>query len=896
MEDILRFALLGLGAGAIYVLAAQGLVLIYRGSGTINFAHGAMALLSAGVFVELHHDYQLPLIIAGAIGIAVSALIGFLMDYAIMRRISSSSPLARMVVTLGVLAIVESTVILRYGSGLRFVEQYLPSQQLTLWGETAIGADRLILCAVAIVATFLLWAMYNLTEFGRQTTAVTESPRSAAAVGISPNRISQLNWTLGSAMAGLAGILFVPLTGLMPVIFVLLIIPMLATALVGNFTSFPLTLAGGLIIGIAQSLISYSGAGTGWPETIPLLIIIAVLVFRGHALPLRGYLTDKLPAARGTSPPGLVGLVATLATVVLIYTTSTDFVNAIAGSLIAATIILSIVLLTGFTGQVSLGQYAFVGMGAFVSARLADLYGISFPVAFLIGVLFTVPVGLLFALPALRTRGINLAIVTLGLGFALDSLVFKNKDLTGGFEGTTIDPPALFGLSLDSIAHPERYALATLVLFVLCALMVINLRRGTVGRRLLATRSNERAAAALGISVTGAKLYAFALAAGIAAAAGVLDAFRFPNVRFDVGYSNFESVPAVLMAFLGGIGFIGGAVIGGLMSFGGVMNELLTRLIELNEWQGMVIGIGAIVIVLAHPDGLAEEIARRCRHLTGGRLAGRKDSPVPSANDGEVMPCPPQTLGVEGVTVRFGGVVALNEVGFEVPPGRVTGLIGPNGAGKTTLIDTITGFARPSAGEIRLGDRPLATATPAQRARLGLSRTFQNLELFSDLTVGDNIRVACDPRHHSAYLRDLVSPPAVPFPPSAARAIEVFGLGSELHRKPDELSFGQRRLLGIARAVAANPSVLLLDEPAAGLDPEETGELRELIRALADTWGMAVLLVEHDMDLVMKVCDHIVVLDFGNKLAEGDPASISADSQVRAAYLGEDDSREEVEQ
>ena len=895
MNSLLEFALLGLGTGAIYALSAQGLVLIYRGSGTINFAHGAIALLGAAIFVELRDDMGWPILAAAFAGIAATAFIGAIIDFAIMRRISGASPLARLVVTLGILGVIESIVIIRYGSSLRFVDPYLPDHMVQLTGDIALGADRLLLCVIAIITTAGLWLLYQRSEFGRQTTAVAENPQSAAALGISPNMISSLNWTLGCAMAGLAGILLIPLTGLMPVILVLMIIPTLAAALIGGFQSFPITLLAGLCIGILQSIIGGISNISGLSDAIPFLAIIIILIIKGRALPLRGFVNDRLPpvSAPHISWPKIA--IAFAMGCLAIFLLSEDYLAALTGSLITATAIISIILLTGFAGQLSLGQYAFVGAGAFISARLADLYGLPFPLAFIIGVAGTMLFGLIFALPALRTRGINLAVITLGLGVALDSLIFKNKFLTGGFEGTEISPPSLFGIELDSIIYPQRYAMLALILFTICAIMLLNIRRGTSGRRLLAIRSNERAASSLGINITNAKLFAFALAAGFAAAAGVLKAFRFPNVRFESGYSMFDSIPAVLMGFLGGIGYVGGALIGGLIAIGGIANEFIGSLFDLAEWQALLISASAIAMVMIHPAGIAPALASAAKKWGRNKKAApiiiAPDINGPAHEHGKQRAdnVQPKSLKIENLCVRFGGVVALNDVSFDIQPGKITGLIGPNGAGKTSLIDAITGFNAPQSGRILLDDADIMQKNAAARARCAIGRTFQNLELFDDLNVADNIAVACDSGDAMPYLRDPFWPRPHKFPPAARHAIHAFGFAEKLGSMPAQLSYGERRMLAIARSVAANPSVLLLDEPAAGLGAEERAKVAQLIRSLADDWGMAILLVEHDMSLVMNNSDHIVVLDFGQKIADDIPAKIAKNPQVIKAYLGDDD-------
>jgi sulfate-transporting ATPase len=230
--------------------------------------------------------------------------------------------------------------------------------------------------------------------------------------------------------------------------------------------------------------------------------------------------------------------------------------------------------------------------------------------------------------------------------------------------------------------------------------------------------------------------------------------------------------------------------------------------------------------------------------------------------------------------------VALKDFSIRVRPGDIIGLVGPNGAGKTTAIDAMTGFVRPSSGSISLGSRVLTGLSARQRARAGLTRSFQSVELFEDLTIRENLQVSCDRRDALAYVTSLVRPGADPLSDRAQASVQIFGLEHCLGSYPKELSNGQRRLAGIARTVAGGSSIVLLDEPAAGLDDHESEEFARLIRTLANDWQIGILLIEHDMNIVMSICDRVTVLDFGVVLAEGTPAEIQAHDDVIRAYLG----------
>jgi ABC-type branched-subunit amino acid transport system ATPase component/ABC-type branched-subunit amino acid transport system permease subunit len=579
--------------------------------------------------------------------------------------------------------------------------------------------------------------------------------------------------------------------------------------------------------------------------------------------------------------------------VVVQFGLSASWVDAVTTSTVGAIIVLSFVPLTGYSGQLSLAQFAFAGWGAWVAGRLVATTGMPFLAAVAVAVVAAVPLGIILGLLCLRTRDVSLAIVTLGLAVAMEQLLFLNASFTGGTTGTTVGNPHLFGLDVNSVTHPNRYAIMCIVFLALASILVVNLRRGRSGRRLLAGRSNDRAASSLGVSTAGGRLFAFALSSGIAALGGVLLAFEDPTITYS-GFSTLASIQLVPQAVVGGVGWIGGAVAGGLGQLGGVLSTALGYGGQnVSDYLPLILAVLLIVTILQSPDGVAALVSGQLQ--TAGRILGRvrRGTPRPVKHTGveplaEGHRVRSATLATHDLAVRFGGVTALKSLSMTVSSGQVVGIIGPNGAGKTTFIDALTGFVRVSGGGVTLDGRDVTGASPAALARRGVTRSFQSLELFSDMTVLENLRVASEPRDSLAYIKDLVVPTTPPLTPAARAAITEFGLADVLDRRPSELSYGQRRLVGIARAVATEPSILCLDEPAAGLDDKETTELGRLIRRLVDDWGMGVVLVEHHVEMVMSVCDAVYVLNFGETIASGTPREVRKNQKVIDAYLGND--------
>jgi sulfate-transporting ATPase len=885
-----------LGIGATYALASQGLIIIYRGSGVLNFALGAIGMAGAYAWWELTANQGWSFFPALVAGIAFSAIIGGLVHLLIMRPLRQAAPLVRVIATLGVLITLQATAVLRYTATSKFVPSDLPTDIVHIHNTIVISADRLILLGIAAGLTLMLWVFYRYSRFGLATAAVSESERSASALGLSPDTIATLNWALGCGLAGLAAILIVPIVTLQPAVLTNLVLAATAAALVAGFRSFPIALVAGLVIGIAQTEVTRYVEQTGVGTAVPFVLIVIWLVVRGQALPLRDYLLQRLPTI-GSGKINKSGLAfGVVVGVVLLAGMTPIWIDALTVTICIAVVLLSIVVLTGYTGQLSLAQFAFAGFGAYVAGRLLATTDIPFVLGILIGIVATIPLGVLFGLPAVRTRGINLAIVTLGLGSAVELVLFSNTDFTGGFGGTQIGEPSLFGLNVNSASHPSRYGFMALGCLVVVGLIVANLRRGRSGRRLIAVRTNERAAAALGISVQGAKLYAFAVAAAIAGLGGILLAFRTTSINF-AEFNAFNSITMVAYAMIGGIGYLFGPVIGATLAPGAISERILNSIDSgIGKYVPLIGGVSLIVLVLVNQNGIVKEQIAQLAFLRSklARLipfvAVKEPQPrvLPKPSEGADVRVESMALEIKDLTVKYGGTVAVDNVSLMVEPGQVIGLIGPNGAGKTSLIDAVTGFTKMSPGSsLMLDGQDISGWSAVRRARAGMGRSFQSLELFEDSTVLDNLRAASDPRDMGSYVRDLIWPVNVPLPDTVLSTIDEFDLEEDLDRLVEDLPYGRRRLLALARAVATRSSVLLLDEPAAGLGDTETAELALVVGRLAKEWGIAVLLVEHDMNFVMSVCDELVVLDFGRQIAAGKPSEVRNDPAVIAAYLGE---------
>ena len=912
LSQTLRFVLLGTATGALTGLVALGVVLVYRASGVLNFAAGALGALGAFVCYSLRDQHGLPGWLAMTVGLLLGAALGALM-FVLMALIRQASLLTKLIATLGVLSAANGLMLLIWGIKIKQPKSFLPTDQIKLFGSSVrIGTDRLVLIGVALLLALVLRFVYSGTRFGLATSAVAENRRVVASAGWSTSKIELVNFTIAGVLSAFAAIMLAPILTLTASVLSLSVLAALAAALVGRFSSFGVTVGAALAIGVVQSeLLLYQpdiakalGVGdtslVGLAPSAPLLIILGYTVISGRSRLIRGESQVRLPLPGSGMISTIPLVIGTIVGGLLLFKVD-SWADVLITTFGIAILVCSIVVVSGYAGQLSLCQYAIGGFGAWIASKAVVSWHLPFVAAAGVGVVAAIGVGVVVALPSLRTRGVNLAVATLALALLFYSLIFTNTSLTGGFTGTVVPTPKLFGYNIDPLDHPQRYGAVALVALIVVGLMIANLRRGRVGRRMLAVRSNERAAAALGITVTGTKLYAFAVGAGVAAVGGVLLAFRQKSIQFQ-SFDVFGSILLVQYAVLGGLGWVSGAVGGAIAAPGAllarIVSDIFSHLDNVAAWLAIAGAIGVIQIIRKAPDGAASlwSSSFAGRSLRRFRFPRSLDAEAEQAVDAVPPRRPPAELAIKGVTVRFGGVTALDDVSFSVRPGEVVGLIGPNGAGKTTLLDVITGFTKPRAGFVTLDGVDVSSWSPERRAINGMARSWQAVELFEELTVRDNLLIGCDVHRRSRYLTDLFRPGRQALTARAREVVRDFELVGVLDVRPSSLPQGHARLAGIARAIVGEPRILLLDEPAAGLGPDESTELAGVIRLIAQRHGIGVLVIEHDVPLLLSICDRMVAIDFGIKIAEGTPDEISNDENVIKAYLGEPHSTSEPAQ
>jgi branched-chain amino acid transport system permease protein len=628
MQQLLLFVLLGLGSGALIAGIALAVVLTYRGSGIINIATGAIAMLSGYCYWALKTGEiggGMSTAPALVLTLVYTLVVGALVELVAFRPLRNASPLAKLVSSLGVLLIAQASMLLAFGTTQKPQPPILPTDVVHVLGAT-VPVDRFILAGIVIVMAIVLAGLYRWSRFGLATRAASENEVNAMLAGLSANRLSMANTLLASVVAGSVGVLAASITQLDSVSLPLQVVPALAAALLARLTSFGIAAAAGLGIGIINSLVDYFSTQSWFPtdggvplpgvkELIAFLIIITAMFLRGNALPGRGELIEQrlpfVPRPQHLTAPAIVTLILGAAAFLVL---PFDFRQALINTLIGVVMALSLVVITGFVGQISVVQLALAGASGFTVSHLAVDWGVGFPLAPLAGALVAILIGLITAISALRVRGVALAVVTLGAAVAIAQFGFNNGTWGGGETGSPVPEPHLFGLDIgprsslhglsEGLPSPMFGFVALLVTVAMC-LLVASLRRGDFGQRMLAVRSNERAAAAAAVDVRLVKLIAFSISAGIAGVAGALYAYNFGSVSAN-RFSALTALALIAFAYAGGITLVSGAVFAGLISTEAIVPHMMDKWLGINgNWFLLFGGVILIFTLIQHPEGVA---------------------------------------------------------------------------------------------------------------------------------------------------------------------------------------------------------------------------------------------------------------------------------------------------
>jgi ABC-type branched-subunit amino acid transport system ATPase component/ABC-type branched-subunit amino acid transport system permease subunit len=918
----------GAVSGLVIGLLAMGIVLVYRSSRVINFAVGNMGLVGAALFAIMVIDHSVPFWVAAILCLIVGALYGGLIELTVIRRLFTAPRAIVLVATIGVaqlsLAIVTALPkIENIGAAYPVVS----TSQWTVLGIDVTGVQVAILVVVPVTSALLAWFL-NRTLVGKAVKAAAENSDLARLSGVNPKLVSLLVWTLAGFLATLSMILIAGQAN-SPATLVTLgpstLMRALTAAVIGGLVSFPVALVAGIGIGVGEALLRFNFlTDVGIVDFVLFLVVLVAVWFQSRQpgetqtfsfAPKVAPVPDRLREIwwirhLGTITLGALGIAAVLVPLVVTQPSR----HLLYGTIIVFAICaVSVTVLTGWAGQLSLGQMAFAGIGALLAAALTrgftigvgfrddqlfDLHLDPMPslVAIAIATLVVAGLAALIGLGALRVRGLLLAVSTFAFAVAAQQYLYRRPVLS---DGNSVSVPfprgTLFGLELSS---QRTYYYVLLAVLVVTLVVVARLRRSGVGRSTIAVRDNQDSAASYTVAPARVKLRVFALAGGIAALGGAFLGALVTNVPITDRFFTVEnSLQVVAIAVIGGLGSVVGPVLGALWVIG------LPAFFPDNDLVPLFTSsLGLLVLLLYFPAGLVQ-IGYSARNALVA-WADKRVGPAPA----KTVHAPPAAvtirarpnlvldrpaLATRDVTVRFGGLVAVDQVSVTVAPNEIVGLIGTNGAGKSTFMNAIGGFAS-STGSIEVLGDDVSKMRAAKRAQRGLGRTFQAARLFPELTVRETVQVALEARGHTGLLttallvhRSIRKERAQRA--QAAELIDFLGLGRYADTYIADLSTGTRRIVELAGLLALDARLLCLDEPTAGIAQRETEAFGPLITEIRRELGASMLVIEHDMPLIMSISDRVYCLEAGRIIAEGTPDAVRSDPMVIASYLGTDE-------
>ena len=916
----------GFVQGLVYALVAFGLILIFRATGVINFAQGQIGAFGGYAMALLYLQYGIPYQWSMPLALASGVILGVAAEL-ILRRLFNQPRLLLFVATLGITQLIQ-LLQLRLpipddlAIGVRYPE--LLGGTWEPFGVRVTGPQVTIIIAVPLLVLGLSWLLQK-SKFGRQVRATADNSASAQLAGINTRTVSTKVWGLAGLLAVIAALLIAPVQGgniaaVGTAMGPKLLLMSLTAAMFGRMRSFTWTVVGGIVIGIVDMLlVTWSQTGdapTGTNTAVIFVILLVLMLTFGRKAGMTGdewTLTTKMravneelrkhPLYRTSTLVGLGLMVGFFLLLPQFFDKPTDWLrySEIPVMLIAA---LSVTVLTGWAGQLSLGQFGFVAIGAYLTVKFSS--GLPIPVAILFGVAFGVIAALIVGVPALRIKGLFLAVITLGFGLAVRNWLIFNDGLSGEGGIVKLDVSRAKGFNLlwwniKGTNFKGIYWFCLLVL-LLAIILVWQIRRTGIGRSIIAVRDNENSAAAYTVSPVKMKILAFAVSGGLAALAGGLMPLISLSGTFELHPGNTifdvdQSLRIVAVAVVGGIASITGAVIGTL-----VIVALPILFDGTPQVKLFASSIGMLIVLLYFPGGLIS-IFHGWRDMIMAYIVRRTGwEPKRNTQTGTVSSLATVKshegdtrvpLVTRNVSVEFNGRTVVDKVSIEVRPGEIVGLIGTNGAGKTTLMNAVSGFV-PSSGEIEIFGVSVGSRSSARRARLGIGRAFQNARLFSSLSVRETLMVALEARERSWLIPSMTSLPPSPTMERRKRRqaneiIGYLGLSRYAESLMGELSTGTRRIVELGALLALDSELLLLDEPTAGVAQRETEAFGPMIESIRRELGASILIIEHDMPMVMSISDRIYCLEAGGVIAEGDPASVRNNPHVIASYLGTDE-------
>ena len=894
--------ILGITVGLTYALLAVGLVLIYKSSRFINFAHGQLGVFSSMLVAKAVNDHGVNYWLAFVAALAVAVALAALVEVTVIRRLFNAPRVVLMVASIGVSQLLFAASFLDFirPDPVTLVRKGYPTAfdvNVEVLGFVLRGPEFMILLFSPLAALGIAF-LFRSTRVGLRVKAVAANDEAARLAGINVRRVSTSVWMIAGLLAAVTAILLGPARGGVntEVLGPALMTRALTAGLVGKMVNLPAAFAAGIGLGVVEQLILFNFAGAT-AEVVIFALLMAVLLWRSAelakqhrraeaAVPFqerpRG-VPDEVKGQPWLSPVRVTAGCAAVIVALLLPTFPGLQSQSQALLLVQATVMaivgLSMYVLLSWTGQLSLGHFAFVGIGAFVAARLSA-EGFSVPFVVLVAGIAGAAAAMIVGLPAARVSGVFLGVATLGFAVVSPGWLFKQDWFSGG--RTHVELARLPIVGTVTSARGLYYVGLALLLITLAAVAIMQRR---LSHRFVAVRDNARAASAHGLPTMAVNLTGFAISGFIAGAAGVL--WGYANVNFELAaFHPSLSLTVLSMVVVGGVASSAGAVLGAI----GVVG--IPSLLHLSPtFVQATAGAALLLVLLQLPNGMITHyhlardwlLRRIGKALASGTDFKRAD--VTGAKAGAALVC-------EDLTVVFGGLVALDRVSLRAERGEIVGLIGSNGSGKTTLIDCVSGFLKPDSGTIIVDGQHLSALGPEFRPYAGVGRSFQDARLYPGLTVAEALLVAQETTERPTFLSSLLRTPWQRESDRRAservqETLRAFDLEPFADTPIRELPTGLRRVCSLASVSLLRPSLLLLDEPSAGLPQAKVIEFVPLIRDLRARLDCTILLIEHDMGLMAELCDRIYALEAGKVIAQGTPAEVANDPLVIASYLGE---------